>query len=218
MMNRSFVLRSAALALLVIFAYGCSQNQESVSKKSETEPPHETAAQQALPEKGPAIPEGLDGAPGLVWQVPESFHKEPPANRMRVAQYSLSASAEGAKPGEVAVFFFGAGQGGGTQANLERWAGQFTQDDGADPMSRAKIGHSKTESGLAITTIELKGHYISSGMGSGPSYDEPGWELYGAVVEGTGGPWFFKAVGPEAVIETHRQAIGELLHSARTHS
>jgi len=43
------------------------------------------------------------------------------------------------------------------------------------------------------------------------------WALFGAVVEGQGGPWFFKAVGPKATIEQARPAFHTLLGSLDPH-
>jgi hypothetical protein len=100
-----------------------------------------------------------------------------------------------------------------------RWASQFKQEDGSDPMQKAKTSTLTSSGGLKVTTIELSGRYESSMMGGGPSYNEPGWRLYGAVVEGQGGPWFFKAVGPEDVIQDSKPAIERLfkgLHPAQS--
>lgn len=207
---------------VLIAMIGCTGGQNTESIKSEnsqatkTMPAQQPAEQPAA--QAPTLEEGMDGAQGLVWIVPEGFQSETPANTMRIAQYKIPSGAPGTKDGELVVFFFGAGQGGAVQANIERWAGQFKQDDGSDPMKRAKVGNMKSASGLAVTTVELSGHYVSSMMGSGPSYDEPGWRLYGAVVEGPGGPWFFKAAGPEAVIQKNRDALTKLYQGVRTHS
>ena len=46
---------------------------------------------------------------------------------MRVAQYGLPGPAGEATLG---IFFFGPGQGGSVEANIERWFGQFKQEDG----------------------------------------------------------------------------------------
>jgi hypothetical protein len=113
------------------------------------------------------------------------------------------------------MFFFGPGVGGETQANIERWALQFKQPDGTEPMSKATLDTFDTAAGLKVTTIELIGTYQPGTMSSAPSFDHPGWALYGAVVEGEGGPWFFKAVGPKAVIDRHREALLTLYRGLR---
>lgn len=191
---------------------GCNSNTEKVDRsrpaadaRQETRAP----AAQSQPERAENAGGGTHASSnGLAWEVPSGFRQEAPANTMRVAQYRIPSGRDGVKDGELVVFFFGPGQGGGTQDNLARWAGQFKQDDGSDPMQKANIETFTSSGGMKVTTIELSGHYESSMMGGGPSYNEPGWRLYGAVVEGEGGPWFFKAVGPEDVM---LQSKGQLL-------
>jgi hypothetical protein len=211
-------LKSAG-ALLPLIAVavlaGCSQNTERAGGND----PHAAVPAAAKPAGmgQNAAPAGGESANGIAWSAPAGWVKEQPASTMRAAQYRIPSGKQGIKDGELAVFFFGLGQGGQTQANLERWAGQFKQDDGSDPMKNAKIENFTTGTGLKVTTIALKGHYESGGMG-GPSYDEPGWRLFGAVVEGQGGPWFFKTVGPDGVISEHHDEIVGFLKGLRTSS
>jgi hypothetical protein len=208
-------ISTAALLLVAIVAFaGCSQNTERAgSTDSHSTPAASKPA--GMPGMTQSAPSGGDAANGIAWTAPSGWVKEQPASQMRAAQYRIPSGTQGVKDGELAVFFFGSGQGGQTQANLERWAGQFKQDDGSDPMSKAKTENFATSTGLKVTTIALNGHYQSGGMG-GPSYDEPGWRLFGAVVEGPGGPWFFKTVGPEAVIQQHHDEMITLLKGLRT--
>ena len=211
MMNRLMTVGALPALVLAAGIAGCSQNTERAgSADSQSTPP---AAKPAA--ASAAAPSGGEGANGIAWSAPAGWIKEQPASQMRAAQYRLPSGTTGVKDAEMAAFYFGAGQGGQTQANLERWAGQFIQPDGSEPMKNAKIGNFATSTGLKVTTIELRGHYQSGGMG-GPSYDEPGWKLFGAVVEGSGGPWFFKTVGPEAVIDKQHGSILEFLKGLRT--
>lgn len=55
-----------------------------------------------------------------------------------------------------------------------------------------------------------------STVGMGPATAQPGSRLLGAVVEGPGGPWFVKAIGPDATVAAARPAFLELLHGLRT--
>lgn len=211
-----------AVLLLAVFA-GCSSNMEkSDSAKNEerntssgmSETPAPEATQHAM-----AMNQGSTATVhGLHWDIAQGMVAEQPASSMRIAQYRLPSGKEGVKDGELAVFFFGSGQGGDTQSNLQRWAGQFKQNDGSDPMQKAKIDKVTSSGGLAITTISLTGHYQSAMMGGGPSYDEPGWKLFGAVAEGQGGPWFFKAVGPESVIDDWQPRLREMMQGLKAAS
>src|SRR5262245_13771025 len=67
-----------------------------------------------------AAPEAAD--PGLAWDVPKRWTIDL-AQGMRIATYLIpAASGAGA---ECAVYYFGPGQGGGVDANLERWMKEF---------------------------------------------------------------------------------------------
>ncbi|MFB3907943.1 MAG: hypothetical protein ACE15D_06035 [Candidatus Eisenbacteria bacterium] len=211
---------ATALAVLALAGSGCSQNRGSVEDEGSSAGSQGTQEQQspggASPQQNPHEmgAAGENQAAGLAWDAPAGLERATPTSPMRIAQYMIPAEGPG-KAGELTLFFFGAGQGGGTDANLQRWAGQFGQADGSDPMSKAKTETFTNPHGLKVTTIELSGRYVTGGMGGGPSYDEPGWKLYGAVVEGQGGPWFWKGVGPEATMDAHRDQLHELFLSLR---
>jgi hypothetical protein len=144
----------------------------------------------------------------LRFDLPAGWRSEPPANTMRIAQAKVPGAGG---EGELAVFFFGPGGGGGTQANLDRWIGQMDVAPGAAPQQE-----SFDANGLSVTWIDVAGTLkASSMMGSGPATDQPGYRLYGAVVEGPGGPWFFKLTGPEATVAAARESFLAMLASVR---
>src|SRR5258708_3647705 len=59
-------------------------------------------------------------AGGLSWKPPAGWTAEPPSSPMRVVTYRIPAAAGDAEPGELAVFFFGSGEGGSVDANVHR--------------------------------------------------------------------------------------------------
>ncbi len=69
--------------------------------------------------------------------------------------------------------------------------------------------------GFRVSWIDARGTLLPSGMGSGPTTPQPGFRLLGAVVEGEGGPWFFKVTGPEATLGPEREAFFGLLRGVR---
>ena len=72
-----------------------------------------------------------ESASGVKWKAPAAW-KNQGDRPMRAATYTTGGDAE---PGEVAVFYFGPGQGGGVQANIDRWIGQFPAKTGAPKTS-----------------------------------------------------------------------------------
>ncbi len=144
-------------------------------------------------------PAGGDVEGRLVWNFPDGWIEEPPANSMRITQATVPGPGGDA---QLAVFFFGPGGGGGTEANIQRWIGQMEVEEGTEPTrDRFRSGP------MTITTVEVDGTILPSGMGMGPTEPQPGSRLHGAVVEGPGGPWFFKLTGPAETLDAQRDAM-----------
>jgi len=146
------------------------------------------------------------GTPGPVsFELPEGWQEHPPASRMRTAEARIPGPGGDA---ELVVFYFGPGQGGGTEANLQRWIGQMEVTPGTEPER-----NSFQVDDLTVTHVTVHGTLLPSGMGTGPDSPQPDSMLMGAVVEGPGGPWFFKVTGPEATLEGQREAFLEMLRT-----
>lgn len=159
----------------------------------------------------PAPAASPKGAGGLTWTAPKDWSAAPSASTMRVVTYRVPAAAGDAEGGEVAVFYFGPGQGGATKANVDRWLAQFRPEKGnAGPGAPAsmKVG------AIPVTIVTTEGTY-SSGMPGGPSTPKPGWALRGAIAEGSEGPVFFKMVGPRKTVHAATAAFDGLLKSLK---
>jgi hypothetical protein len=126
---------------------------------------------------------------------------------MRLAEAEIPGSGGTAV---LTVFFFGAGGGGGVDANLQRWVGQIESNPGAETQQdRFDVN------GYTVSTIEAEGTLLPSRMGGGSSEPAPGSKLMGAVIEGPGGPWFFKVTGPKDTVSAAAPAFDEMLRSIR---
>lgn len=153
-------------------------------------------------------------AAGLRFNVPAAWTRVPAASDMRAAQFRIPRSGETGDDGELVLFHFGAGKGGGTQENVDRWLGQLTQPDGK-PTKDVAVTTIRTVNGLKETIVDAPGTY--AGMGGHGETPKTGWRLLGAVVEGPGGPWFWKAVGPDATIGGAKPGFEALLSSVEAH-
>jgi len=78
---------------------------------------------------------------------------------MRAATYAVAAAPGDKAAAECGVYFFGAGQGGTVEANIERWKSQFRAPGGKP--AAAEVAARKVRD-LTITTIDTSGDY--SGM------------------------------------------------------
>jgi hypothetical protein len=153
-----------------------------------------------------------DSGGGIQWTAPSGWKKQ--ADRpMRAATYLVAAAAGDQDNAECGVYYFGQGQGGSTQANLDRWIGQFQQAGGQPSQQAAKV---KTQDihGLKVTTVDVSGAY--TGMGgptAGPGPAKPGYRLLGAIVEGPEGSVFFKFTGPVKTVAANQAAFLKMVQS-----
>src|SRR5207302_2044911 len=102
-----------------------------------------------------------ESAASLTWTAPASW-KNLGSRPMRAATYVVPAAPGEKEDGECGVFYFGPGQGGSVEANLDRWINQFEQPDGRPSKQAAQV-RKRTIHGIAITTVDVSGAY--SGMG-----------------------------------------------------
>src|SRR5277367_3602833 len=95
---------------------------------------------------------------GLKWTPPADW-KSSGCTSMRAATYPVAPVPGDSDGAACAVYFFGIGQGGSVQANIDRWEGQFKNASGQPASAKVtKI----TVHGLPVTTIDVSGEY--SGM------------------------------------------------------
>lgn len=145
---------------------------------------------------------------GLHVELPAGWKSVPPVSAMRAAQAIIEGPGG---PAELAVFHFGAGQGGDVEANIQRWVGQIVPLQGT--AARREVFESG--GGLRVSWVDVEGTLQPGQMGMGPKEAQPGSRLLGAVVEGNGGPWFFKVTGPDLTLAGQRLAFRGMLLGAR---
>jgi len=154
-----------------------------------------------------AAPPPPGAAGGIQWTVPARWTSGT-GSSMRVATYAVPA-AKGVDPGECAVFFFGAGQGGGVDDNVARWGKQF---EGTPSPQRTTA----TVAGMRVTRAEVAGTYLAPG---GPMMQstgkKTGYRLLGAIVEAPEGNVFFKLTGPAATVGAAQADFDALVASLR---
>ncbi len=125
------------------------------------------------------------------------------ASAMRIGTYRVNPGSHAASPAEVSVIR----AGGTTEANIQRWLGQF---DDAGQETRT----TKTVRGFKITVVEVSGTFLGGSMTpDAKSVAHPGWALLGAIVETPGSPYFFKLTGDAATVRAARASFDALLDS-----
>jgi hypothetical protein len=140
-----------------------------------------------------------DSGAGIHWTVPSTWKSEG-ERPMRLATYQIP------EDGECAVYYFGQGQGGSVEANIDRWKGQFEGSKDAPKVEK------RTIHGLKVTTLDVSGAY--TGMGGPRAPQGPpkqGYRLLGAIVEGPQGSIFFKFAGPTKTVAQNQSAFEKML-------
>jgi hypothetical protein len=151
-----------------------------------------------------------ESAAGVHWTAPAGWKTEAP-QPMRAATYTVTAAPADKANAECGVYFFGAGQGGSVDANIERWKGQFK--DAAGKPAPAKIFRRPPDKGITITTIDTSGQYSGLGGPISSGLSVPGYRLLGAIVEAPGGNIFVKFVGPAKTVSANQAKFEQLLNS-----
>lgn len=133
----------------------------------------------------------------FTFKRPSTWKWVPVNSSMRKAQLLVPDPTNPAGPGaEVTFFHFGAGQGGGVDANISRWLGQFAETgDALKPViEKADV------KGAKLTRVRVASGTFSSGMPGGPTTPMTNYGLYGAILESPEGDVFVKMTGPADLV------------------
>ena len=142
-----------------------------------------------------AMPPGDAGTPQIKWNTPNGWTEVPPSS-MRYASFSASDGDSGKIDISVVTF---AGDGGSDADNVNRWRGQI----GLAPVDansvNSQIAPLKTADATFSTTdiVSAKARTIA------------------AWTRRDGRVWFFKATGPNAVVEKEKPNFVKFIESVR---
>jgi hypothetical protein len=156
------------------------------------------AATATAEDPAPFTISGLEFKPAADWTAKQ------PSSNMRAAELEITAS-EDAEPLTVVFYYFGAGQGGSVDANLQRWLGQF---EGEPEKTTEEIAAGDKK----ITLLHAKGTYQVGAM-FGPKTPTAGYALLGAVVPGNDANIFVKLTGPQDEVAAIKDKLVALLKS-----
>src|SRR5690349_5810612 len=106
---------------------------------------------------------------GLRWTAPPEW-KNAGSAPMRAVTYKVPLAAGDQGSSECVVYFFGQGQGGPVDANIERWNGQFQMPSGKTAVAQIK---KRIVHGLPVTTIDVSGAYTGMAGPTAPAAPVP---------------------------------------------
>lgn len=161
----------------------------------------------------PAVLVGAE-AGGVQFDDPSGWMSVP--KPMRTANYTIPAAGGDAQDGELAVYYFGPGQGGGVEANVRRWLGQFVKADGS-PMTAGDVKRQEQQvGGMAVTLLDVAGTYLFKPFPMAPrATPMPGFRMLAAIVQGPDAPIFFKLTAPAKTAAAAEAEFHKIIASLR---
>ena len=191
-----------SLFTVTLVCVGCSKNSATVG-----------TSHTAVQSSGSSAPLSPSVSGELHFKVPEGWTTEKPTSDMRFAQYKLPKAAGDTEDALLVVYYFGQGQGGSAEANVDRWINQVKQPDGGASKGKAKT-ETLTVNGLPVNTVDLTGNY-AGGMSpdSAPADNKSIYRLRGAVIDTPKGSYFVKLTGPEKTVAHWDQAYTDYIKS-----
>lgn len=136
--------------------------------------------------------------PGLTWTAPADWQLMPEAP-MRKATYSIAG--EGGAKADLSITAF-PNSVGGEFANVNRWRGQVQ----LPALTEAEVAAAVTRfehNGLKFAVVDF------TGTGLSPQ------RMLGAIVPIEGATWFFKLLGPDAVVAKAKPAFDAFLQTVK---
>ena len=129
---------------------------------------------------------------------------------MRKAQLKVNNPDQGENPAEVVFYYFGEGGAGGTQANVDRWFGQFQEpkDKIKSKVEEVTVGNRK------VTFVQAEGTYMSGMPGGQARTTQPNSMLLGAILDSDQGNVFIKLTGPAKLAKASQGEFHKMVRSA----
>jgi hypothetical protein len=204
----------AACLLALAFSAACRDEKivtYRVAKDAPVEkpaaPPSSVSAEPPRDTTHAGVNQGMPNAtmasaptgPVLTWTAPTHWQ---PTTGSSVRKGSYTISGPGGATADMAITVF-PGDVGGEAANINRWRGQV----GLPAVDDAGIGAAATRievGGLKMAVVDA----LSPGTG-------PATRLVGAIVPVGNSTWFFKLLGPDAVVAKEKPAFLEMLQSVK---
>jgi hypothetical protein len=144
--------------------------------------------------------------------APEKWVKKEPKSKIVEFEYAAPATKGDNEDGRMTVMR----AGGGVDANIERWVGQFTQPDGKSTADRTKRSK-KNVAGLEVHVVDISGTYKDQPGGPfGPSVNKEKYRMLAAIIVAKDAQVFVKFYGPEQTIADNEKAFTSMIDGIDT--
>jgi hypothetical protein len=137
---------------------------------------------------------------------PAGWNSVEPSSPMRKAQLQIPGK-DGGPAADITFFFFGEGNGGGVEPNVQRWLGQIAGKPDTNKVEPQEIN------GVKVTLVSAEGTLKAAPM-AGIREEITEAALLGAILEHAEGAVFVKMTGPAALVKANRDNFLALVKSA----
>ena len=136
-------------------------------------------------------------------EAPADWTRKQPQTPIVEHEFAVPASEGDKTDGRVTVM----GAGGGIEANIDRWYGQFTQPDGGSTRDRAKVKKIKV-AGEEVHLVDMSGTFKDQRGPVAPAVERPKYRMLAAIIAaGPQGNYFVKFYGPQQTVADHEKAF-----------
>lgn len=195
--------RAACTLLVAACLLGGCKDREIVTYRAPKDPAP------AMPAPGAMAPAGGDamantavptGSDTLAWTAPAHWVSKAPS---AMRKGSFAVKGENGADADLSITAF-PGDTGGLLANLNRWRGQISLPPLAAAELDGALQHFDGAGGMHFDVVDFAG--TANGVPT---------RIIGAVQPRTGETWFFKLMGPDALVAAQKQDFLAFLDSVK---
>jgi hypothetical protein len=138
--------------------------------------------------------------------APGTWVRQQPRTRIVEHEFAIPASEGDKADGRLTVM----SAGGGVEANIDRWYGQFTQPDGGSTKEQAKIKKIEV-AGHEVYLVDIAGTFKDQRGPVAPVVERPKYRMLGAIIPSKAGDQYIKFYGPEKTVADNEQAFVKMI-------
>ena len=150
----------------------------------------------------------------LVLSAPGEWEQKQPRTRIVEHEFAAPAADGDSEAGRLTIM----GAGGSVDANIQRWIGQFSQDDGSKTEDAAKVEKKKI-AGMEVRLVDISGTYKDMPGGpfaGGKTIERPNYRMLAAIIvsgDPNVGNYFLKFYGPKKTIDANEKPFRKMVES-----
>jgi hypothetical protein len=146
------------------------------------------------------------GGGSLRLKSPATWIRKQPQSSIVEHEFAVPSAKGDPADGRLTVM----AAGGGVDANIDRWYGQFTQPDGASTRERAKVKTLKV-AGEDVHWVDISGTFKDQRGPAAPAVERPKYRMLAAIIATKSGNYFIKFYGPERTVSDNEKAFQAMI-------